>query len=376
MAGFPGRLHHALAEGRRRAGTQTTPHAGCQAQNLLPPTAAFSPALASIPVFIDSPSCHPAGVRKRTKILALVACTLCVVLGLVTLTGEPSCKGTSLTEWVTVYRASSKRFSSDPHVWMIRPDVPEYEPPEAKAAAEAVRAIYSQALPVLVKWMDFRPASWKTSLLDYAAALPSGLQKIVPMRWLNPEEGSERIELAFTGFVILGSNAAPAIPALTRIAEDPLAPGRLHAIRAPLALGPPAVPALTNLLAGAGPAGIRTELRAGLGRMGADAQAAIPVLIRDTASPDVVVAGQSAGILGMIGQQPERVVPVLIRALDDRRDFVRQCAAFALGKYGDAARPAVPKLQTLLTDTPPVQAVARQTLQSIAPEALTDAPPH
>jgi hypothetical protein len=43
--------------------------------------------------------------------------------------------------------------------------------------------------------------------------------------------------------------------------------------------------------------------------------------------------------------------------------------------YGDAARPAVPKLQALLGDTHLVQAQAREALQTIAPEALTNAPP-
>jgi HEAT repeat protein len=80
-------------------------------------------------------------------------------------------------------------------------------------------------------------------------------------------------------------------------------------------------------------------------------------------------------MLGKIGLEPQLVVPALMRALEDRRGSVRQDAAFALGNYGDAARPAVPGLQALLGDEMPlVQRAARETLQAIAPAALTNAP--
>jgi hypothetical protein len=309
-------------------------------------------------------------VRKCTKILSLVACATCVALALGKLTGEPHYKGVSLTKWLTVYRASAQRFWIDLH-----PESSDYESPEATAAADAVRAIHSQALPVLVRWMRFEPPSWwKTSLFDYAATLPGGLQNRAPVKWLNPDRGYERLELALTGFVILGSNAAPAIPALTKIAGDPAGPGSVFARRALCSMGAPAVPALTNLLATASPQA-KDEIRIAFARMGADAQAAIPTLIQDLADSDRVVAGRSAWMLGRIGLEPQLVVPALMRALEDRRDSVRQSAVFALRNYGDAARPAVPKLQDLLGDDAPlVQREARETLQAITTEALTNAP--
>ncbi|HQL80460.1 MAG TPA: HEAT repeat domain-containing protein [Verrucomicrobiota bacterium] len=308
-------------------------------------------------------------MRKRTTILALVACTLCVVLALVQLAREPRSKGVSLTKWLTIYRGSAQRFSFDPH-----PELADWESPEAEAAADAVRAIQSQALPLLEKWMSYRPAAWKTWLYDYTGVLPDFLQKSAPVQWLNPDHGTERLELALAGFAILRSDAARAIPALTEIAADPSAPGTLYALRSLYEIGPPAVPALTNLLATARPEA-QEEIRLVLARMGPGAQDAIPTLIHDLASSDRVLAFQSAGMLGRIGQKPELVVPALMRALDDPREDVRQSAAFALRMYGDAARPAVPKLQALLGDTHLVQAQAREALQTIAPEALTNAPP-
>jgi len=292
-----------------------------------------------------------------------------VVLALAKLTAQPRYQGVSLTQWLTIYRANAQRYWLDPH-----PELADYEPAEAREAADAVRAIRSQALPLLVKWISFQPPAWKSSFFDYTGALPGRLQNSTPVQWLNPEHGSERIELALIGFVILGSNAAPAIPALTKIAQDPGAPGSLCARRALCALGAPAVPALTNLLAAASPEA-KEEIRTAFARMGPEAQAAIPALIQDLADSDEIVAGQSAWMLGRIGLEPQLVVPALMRALEDRRDFVRQAAVFALRNYGDAARPALPKLQALLGDeTLFVRRQATDTLEAIAPEALTNAP--
>ncbi len=155
-------------------------------------------------------------MRKRTKIIVLVACTACVVLAIVKVTEDPHYKGASLTKWLNIYSAHAQCFWLDPH-----PQLHDWESPEAKEAADAVRAIRSQALPVLSRWIRFQPPLWKTLVFPYTTALPAWLRNSAPVQWLDPNHGSERPQLALVGFVILGSNAAPAIPMLAKMAEDP-----------------------------------------------------------------------------------------------------------------------------------------------------------
>src|SRR5262245_36055538 len=112
----------------------------------------------------------------------------------------------------------------------------------------------------------------------------------------------------------------------------------------------------------------------GLGRIGPGASPAIAALLRDLQNPDMLVAGQSAAMLGQIRQHPEIVVPALMAALDDPRYHVRQCAAAALGKFGSDALPAVPKLKSLLGTQGLVDDAARRTLRQIAPEEIKDVP--
>jgi len=315
-------------------------------------------------------------MRKRAAILALIGCALCAVLALERLAREPTYQGASLTQWLTAYRAciSNPGINFNPEEWLPQlPDVPKSTVPEAKAPAEAVRAMRARALPYLESWISFRPVPWRLCLLKHAAKLPAPLQKSAVVNWLRPDRGYKRLDLALSGFVILGPNSVPAIPTLAKVAADPTAPGSIYAIRVLIELGPPGVAALTNLLTGPHSTGVKDGVRMGLGRIGAGASPAIPALIRDLTGPDMMVAGRSAAMLGQIGQQPEIVVPALIAALDDQRFFIRQCSAAALGKFGEAARPAVPRLQVLLSDMPLVEDAARRALTAIAPEVLTNA---
>jgi hypothetical protein len=325
-------------------------------------------------------------MRIRKTQLVLAACGLLAIflIGLFRLGTEPSYQGRSLSSWLEKYRAQAAIGRFDLNNWIPSlPPVARLESPQAKEAAEAVRHIGAKAIPWLVSWMRFRPSPWKTRLLNYARKLPPAVQNSRPVLWLGPEKGFSRIDLALNGFVILGATATPAIPELAKIAADPSAPGSKEAIRALVELGPPAVPTLTNLLtslqsddpeAGIRPGNVNDGIRFGLGNMGVDASAAVPMFIRDLNDPNMFVAGQSAAMLGKIGQQSGLVVPALVTALDDPRWHVRQCAAGALGNLGEAARPAVPKLKSLLGTVYLVNDAAYHALRKIAPEVLTNDP--
>src|SRR5262249_7774728 len=57
---------------------------------------------------------------------------------------------------------------------------------------------------------------------------------------------------------------------------------------------------------------------------------------------------QAALLLARLGPEAKAAVPALVRALKDRDPFVRDAAAGALGRIGPAAKEAAPELITLL----------------------------
>lgn len=312
--------------------------------------------------------------RKAWLLLSASAVTLPASLWFAFAGSEPHYQGRSLTSWLNQYQAAIAETKFSTEDWLPQlPTIPRHAPEPALVPAQAVSHMGSPALPLLVKWISFRPSPWKVRLAAYTRKLPNWLQQSGPIKSLAPDAGYRRLDLALSGLVILKTNAITVIPDLAKVAFDPTAPGAAYAIRALIEIGEPAVPALTNLLTSAQPEHVKEGIRMGLGKIGA--AASIQALILDMQNPNMMAAGQSAAMLGKIGQQPESVVPALTAALDDPRWFMRQCAAAALGRFGPAALPAVPKLKSLLgSDVYLVDDAARHALRQIAPDALNGAP--
>ncbi len=89
-----------------------------------------------------------------------------------------------------------------------------------------------------------------------------------------------------------------------------------------------------------------------LGKMGANAKAAIPVLIKLLQLPgytdDIDPCGASSALVFIGLKEKNLVVPDLVALLDSPDQDVRVRAAFALGQIGSEAKDAVPKLIQLL----------------------------
>jgi hypothetical protein len=118
-----------------------------------------------------------------------------------------------------------------------------------------------------------------------------------------------------------------------------------------------------------------------LGEIGADAEAAIPVLIEIVNGAGKFehrggVQSFATDALGRIGLQPETVVPVLIEALKDPGDSdVRYAAALSLERIGPWARAPVPALVEALKDkSPVVRNHAAKALKKIDPERAGQEP--
>jgi HEAT repeat protein len=186
---------------------------------------------------------------------------------------------------------------------------------------------------------------------------------------------------AFDGFTILGTNAEPALPALSNL----LFQGRSHLqlTWAIANIGPMGMALLTNTLTWTN-AEVRNSAALALGLKYQQAKSAVPVLVdcveRGNASYDVL------GALGRIGCDDPRLVPALMRLLEDKdaqANFkVDKAMAFLLlGLQHEKARVAAPLIVTeyrlLISDATAAanRRFYRRILRAIAPELETQLPP-
>ncbi len=173
----------------------------------------------------------------------------------------------------------------------------------------------------------------------------------------------------------IGPGAQDATPTLLRLlADDDVHDRAAYALTQ---IGPPVVPALLESLKSSEPE-MQIRITETLGRMGAQAQTSIPVLI-DLLN-DERLFGSAAAALGKMGPAS---VPSLMLALTHTRGVggktdtnyrTRQGAAEALGDIGSAASQAVPALiESLKDQTWTVRMEAGMALSKIDREAAASA---
>jgi HEAT repeat protein len=109
----------------------------------------------------------------------------------------------------------------------------------------------------------------------------------------------------------------------------------------------PAVPTLRRLVSEADP-GTRFLAAKALGRIGDEAEAAVPDLLQALRANDMFLRAAVTGALIQIGGP---AVPGLIKALFDQNKAVRRASAKALGKIGHER--ALPPLRVALNDADP-----------------------
>lgn len=133
-------------------------------------------------------------MRRRRVIIALAACVL-VGVGVVAFwpgEKEPEYNGKKLSEWLE----TSRYMSPSP-------------------GADAVRKMGTNAVPWLVRWLNYNAPEWKAKFtrarfFDY---LPSPLSRLITRRERRSFE-------AYEGFRILRETAHPAIPELVKMIDN------------------------------------------------------------------------------------------------------------------------------------------------------------
>ena len=206
---------------------------------------------------------------------------------------------------------------------------------------DAIRAMGTNAIPQLIWLMSSKPGVW-AKIQDLIAAR-------LPQKWgdfvypIHSRDLTERRNVAaLEGFTILGTNAEPALPALSNL----LFQGRdtLLLTWAIANIGPKGIGLLTNALERNSHRLVDLAALA-LGLQYEDAKSAAPELLncveRGNASYDVL------GALGRIGCDDPRLVPALMRSLNQKGEAIKpgndQYMIFLLlGLQREKARAAAP----------------------------------
>jgi HEAT repeat protein len=93
------------------------------------------------------------------------------------------------------------------------------------------------------------------------------------------------------------------------------------------------------------------ELLHNFGNLGTDGAPAVPALIRWADDPDYFVQAGVLSSLGGIGQRPDLAIPVLLNAVEhDSNGMVRRDAAEALGCFAEDSEAVLPELIKMLKD--------------------------
>jgi len=251
-------------------------------------------------------------------------------------------------------------------------------------AVAAIRAIGHQAVPFLLEWMphpgqeslvagypdwDDLGIAWWALGIEGKSAIPA-LARIIstPRRgmddysvwtesakaisYLGPEAigpmltvatnlaGQHELWELLHNFGNMGTNGAPAVPALIHWAQDPDSWVRDGVVSALGEIGERpdlAVPVLTNALHDTDWM-VRRDAAEALGTFAKDSAAVLPLLIETVAHPAdwQARAGALSG-LGKIQNQPEIVVPVIAPYLNADNSVLERYAAYALRDLGSEA---------------------------------------
>ncbi len=184
---------------------------------------------------------------------------------------------------------------------------------------------------------------------------------------MKEKDGQVRLAVLDT-VTALGPDAAPAVPALVHTLRTRYGGSNLEEshqdYRSALALaavGKPAVEGLRGLLGEK--VGVRAEAIMGLGRIGPDASAAVPDLIRLLGDQDERIGREACVALGRIGDAA--VGPLLVAAVDEKA-VIRARAMESLGyalSADDRVRQVV--LNAARDASPPVRAASLKALDRL-----------
>ena len=293
---------------------------------------------------------------KRGRRILLIAAGVVVGLALGVFLrpreSEPVYQGKTLSQWLKIYNdpefptaydlfpGSQQPILTEPydnaHDTNYGADYAQREMVELgrrrNEAADAVRHIGTNALPLLLQWIDQDyPVPWKAKLAAVRNKMPKMFRGGRLVGWWLSAGDWNRLTLANSGFELLGSNASPAVPELTRRMNTRNSRSGAFAVDALQFIGTnglaPMLTALTNTQS-PNRASIVRGLEHPIKIMGTNAGPAIEVLARCVGDKDIVVATLSVDTLR--SSAGRSAVPALTALLNNPDPYVRNRATNAL----------------------------------------------
>jgi len=120
---------------------------------------------------------------------------------------EPEYDGVPLSEWLERYERGKHSMNATLFVGDSK-------------AIDAIQHIGTNALPFLVRWIQYERPAWRHRLFDASWKLPHNIQfSRTFSRLLVLGDKYDRANAAAAAFNILGPRARSAVPELTRLAE-------------------------------------------------------------------------------------------------------------------------------------------------------------
>ena len=309
---------------------------------------------------------------KRGRRILLIAAGAIAALTVAALLwpseSEPAYQGKTLSEWLEIYNnpqnlaANNPFFRATAPALLARSGDPHKLDPRRNEAADAVRHIGANALPLLLNWINHEtPRLWKIRVATVRQKLPKKFQGGPAVDWWLFGADYDRVTLAQSGFYLLGTNASPAVPELARRMNTRRNNSGGHAIDALKVIGTnglaPMLTALTNTQA-PHRVWIVGALQLPIEALGTNVGPAIEVLAKCVGDKDPEVAFLSVRILGQLTFAPDisavaftPAVPSLTSRLADPTPRMRSASAETLGLFGRQAHSAVPALTSLLNDS-------------------------
>lgn len=292
--------------------------------------------------------------RFRRKPWILLGGAIAVLLTLtLLLEREPRYNGRSLGEWVWKLEADSTGFS-------------------VTNAEQAIEHIGTNALPFLIKWVQYEEKPWRRRLGDLCDKLPDQLATRRLNDWVAGR-GVERQQGAFSALYILGPKASPAIPTLVHLVETQ--PDTIqHSMTALARIGgeglTPVIDALTN------PASLYLYRLSAINaldyaywRSPID-QRSVPVLADCLQDKNRDVAFRAAQILCCHDSQKELAMKTLLDGLESGTPRIRQQAGDHL-KVCLKRGYSVPEVLHFLQDTnSPLSPYAAAALIDLADDGM------
>jgi hypothetical protein len=261
--------------------------------------------------------------------------------------------------------------------WVIKAGKVEEYNGAPDDAVEAIRGIGARAVPFLLKWMPHpgaeRPVegapgwddvdtAWSALGSDGKSAIPVLAQMLnQPLRtmddysvwtesakaisYLGPDaivpmlttitnmQGKHEVWELIHNFQNLGTNGAPAVPALIHWTNDPDYFVRDGVVSALGGIGQRpdlAVPVLLNVLEHDSNGMVRRDAAEALGAFANDSDAVLPELTKLLKDPDWQARDGALSGLGNIRDKPEVVIPLIVPFLSDPNPVVERSAAYAL----------------------------------------------